>query len=101
MLHGHGGSHTGTCVGIIEEVANGCGKFMVYVNHKVKKWLHLRLDSRAEVTEEVKHNSDGKESIVLVVLCQHTERKLEQILHKWSEHLAVWKAVEYLDHNIP
>ena len=101
MLHGHGSSHTGTGVGIIKEVGNSVRKVTVYDNNEVNKWLHLRLNSWAEVTEEVKHNSDGKESIILIVLCQHAERKLEQILYKWSEHLAVWKTVEDLNHNIP
>jgi hypothetical protein len=90
----------GSGVGVLKEVLDGKFEVAVYRNNKIEKWLHLRLDSRSEVAQKVEYNPDSQKGVVLVVLREHTERELEQILHKGAEHLTVWEPVEDFDDNI-
>lgn len=100
MLVRDGSDNIGSGIGVIEEVLDGELEVAVYRNNEVKERLHLRLDGRAEIAQKVEHDSDGQKGVVLVVLREHTERELEQVLHEGPEHLAVRKPVEDLDHDV-
>lgn len=73
---------------------------MVNGADEVKKGLDLGFNSRAEVAKEIKDDANGDESVVLIILGEDLEGKLEEILDEGAQDLAMGQPVQDLDHHV-